>query len=263
MRYTQLNRPTMLAHDDEVIFEVHGDRELVYTVGDRFLSCRGNSNSAVFYAMGINEDEMAREAYGYAPHGGDWPTARTRDYAGMTRLVNLIYTKITGVEDSEVPLLGDSKARVNIPDNIKEGLQFILTLKRERPEVSPLEVWEAVQAKAFQGYDLDSIQNLMGVIPTGEVPSYIEYAVAMRDKLPVTLVKALPSSFKLELLAFILAKESCMGSALRGAFPDYDPNAMQFVADELRSEGLIKLDYTGYSIGSKVKVKALLKEATV
>ena len=94
--YTIQNPPSLLRHEDQVIFEYQGE-QFSYEVRHSYL-CGDRSNSEIFVALGLHPGVLAEGAYGYRPgcygEDGCWPEFKSGDYAAATRLVWLLFGQL-------------------------------------------------------------------------------------------------------------------------------------------------------------------------
>jgi hypothetical protein len=86
----------ILKNGDEVIFRVrgvtyHGD--VRHGGNGPYINISGSANSRLFKILKIDKIAFCEKAYGYPGQGGQWPEARTDDYAALTRCVRALFKK--------------------------------------------------------------------------------------------------------------------------------------------------------------------------
>lgn len=190
MRYDILNRPTLLAENDTVIFEtvsrITGSPvTLDYTVQENYLrynDCGRIANSSVFRHLGMDapqKESMADSAYGYDHMGGDWPTSAACDYNGLTNLVNTLFRHIadgSSVFDGTNPTF-DSAARVPYERMVTEGFKMTLnTVKTADHKVTPLDVASVLSRNNIQGFELSDISDVLYKLSEIGILTYLQEA---------------------------------------------------------------------------------------
>ena len=167
MDYTINNRPLMLCEGDTVTFTVPG-QSIRYIVKDDYLKNTSGSNVAIFEALSLatSTDTSAMEAflllhYGYSAGGGDWPTYETEDYAAITRVVNALYSFISGGEAGVTPTF-DMAARVPFERMVSDGFKVTINMIKESTQaISASDIAAALKLHKIQGFHLDDVRNIL------------------------------------------------------------------------------------------------------
>ena len=81
-------------NDDVMYFPVGPDQVLIYRSNERYLRGLGCSNRTVFTKLGITDREaFCAKAYGYEPHGGDFPECRGNADVCLIRVTKALFDK--------------------------------------------------------------------------------------------------------------------------------------------------------------------------
>lgn len=81
-------------NDDVIYFPVGSDQVLTYMSNERYLRAIGCSNRMIFLKLGITDKEaFCAKAYGYEPHGGDFPECRGNANVCLIRVTKALFDK--------------------------------------------------------------------------------------------------------------------------------------------------------------------------
>lgn len=242
------NRPSLLAFGDTVIFKVE-KKVLTYDVRHNHLNCLGNMNETVFVGLGIDKKEFCKEVYGSRLTGdGDWPVPANTNGAEdhmvqLTDCVNAIFDFQEGDATPVKERSHDYAARVIYRNTVPAGINFILgTLKTSDTSLpSPAAMLKKLEkAKLALGFTVESVEEIMSALigADPDLKNLALYVEAMRSKQKVAIFCPCPDDMFLQLLDFL--QEKRLGKEVREHFADYEPNALQAIADKLYEAGFLK-----------------------